>query len=304
MNFKKYISGFTFLLITNFFCSTLQAQHSGNIVYRNTDNYYEIFSNKSVRKFAITDSDMQVSVSVLLNQRADKFMITFGVSQEAKTPKMALAAINERITKFTSQFKQYGISKENVFVDFISQTKLYDFQKTDKATNTYEQLEKGFLIKKNVIVSVNKNELIEQLIAEASESEIYDIVKVEYQNNDMEAIYANLLKEANNIIAKKQSDYVQRYNPRIIGRPVVSDKFYYSFPNDQYKQYEAAESSSLEGDYNSYYMKKIARKNKTAYYDGINYAGFDKVINNADPEPCIQYVLTLSVGYALEKQVR
>lgn len=279
-----------------------QAQHSGNMVYRNSPDYYDIFSNKGIRKFSSTENNLDMYVSILLNQKPDKYVITLGVNQEATTPKLCLSKINERISKLTTQLKLMGVSKDNIFIDFISQVKIYDFEKDEKNAHVYQQLEKGFEIKKNVIIQVNKNDQIEEVIAQASESEIYDIVKVECLNNDMEAIYAKLLNEAKQIIEKKQVDYIQKFSPKILGLPTAEDKFYYSFPKDQYKQYEASESGQLDrDDYNSYYLRKIARKNKTAYYDGLNYSGFDKVINNADPEPCIQYVLMLNVRYTLEK---
>ncbi len=302
-NYPGKIKLLAFLLQTCFVCITM-AQHSGNIVYRDTEYYDQVFNNRSVQKFYISDTDMQISVSVLLNQKPDKYVVTLGVNQEAKTPKLALAGVNARISKFISQLKQYGVNKENIFVDFISQTKVYDFDKVATEKNSYEQLEKGFEIKKNVIIQLSRNDQIEQIISEASESEIYDIVKVEYLNNDMEAIYAKLLDEAKMIGEKKQMNYIQKFSPRIVGLPSASDRFYYSFPKDQYKQYEAAESSSLVNyGYNDYNVRKIARKNHTSYYDGLNYSGFDKVINNGDPEPCIQYVLTLNVRYALQKSL-
>jgi len=48
-------------------------------------------------------------------------------------------------------------------------------------------------------------------------------------------------------------------------------------------------------------VKKEERKAKTYFYEGINYSGFDKVINNANPEIGIQYILNLSVKYDLKK---
>jgi len=302
MALKKYICRFALSLIILSCCISLQAQHSGNIIYRNSTDYFEIFNNRGIRKFSATPTSLEMSVSILLNQKADKYVITLGVSQEDKTPKLCLSRINARIAKFVAQIKQFGINKENIFMDFISQVKIYDFEKDEKNTNVYQQLEKGFEIKKNVIIQLSRNEQIEQVIAEASESEIYDIVKVEYINNDMEKIYSKLLQEAKDIISRKQADYIQKFSPTIIGTPTADDKFYYSFPKDQYKQYEAAETAGLDRySYNDYTIKKIARKNRTAYYDGMNYSGFDKVINNADPEPCIQYALVLSVRYELGK---
>jgi hypothetical protein len=49
------------------------------------------------------------------------------------------------------------------------------------------------------------------------------------------------------------------------------------------------------------YVKKLERKSKTFYYEGVDYSGFDKVINHANPTVGIQYIFNLSVKYKLKK---
>ena len=69
--------------------------------------------------------------------------------------------------------------------------------------------------------------------------------------------------------------------------------------------YQAFESAEIETNYNNrnQYLKKIARKNKTFYYDGISSAGFDKVINPNQTEVGIQYVLTLTMTYKIDTSI-
>lgn len=58
----------------------------------------------------------------------------------------------------------------------------------------------------------------------------------------------------------------------------------------------------MKGNYNSdNYLKKLERKGKTYYYEGINYAGYDRIINDRSSEIGIQYMLNLSVKYDLKK---
>lgn len=79
----------------------------------------------------------------------------------------------------------------------------------------------------------------------------------------------------------------------------------YIFPASQYQQYSAYESSDFDlmrGYYNNDLMiKKLERKSKTFYYEGISYNGFDKIINNQDPEIGIQYIMNISVKYDFKK---
>jgi len=48
-------------------------------------------------------------------------------------------------------------------------------------------------------------------------------------------------------------------------------------------------------------IKKLERKGKTFYYEGIPYNGFDRIINNQDPEIGIQYIMNISVKYDFKK---
>ena len=89
--------------------------------------------------------------------------------------------------------KTLGIKKENVYIDFISQTKIYDFEVSGLNS---EQVDKGFEIKKNIIITTSNVNSLEKLIALASDFEIHDIIKVEYFNNDTNAIHNSLFDEA------------------------------------------------------------------------------------------------------------
>lgn len=293
-----------FLILTSFL-SVSKAQVGGNHIYRDKNNYDHTapknlpeFNNSN--SYFTNDSTLVVSVKVLMNKTADHYKITLGLNEEAATPKIAIENINKRINGFIKKISSMGIKNDDIFVDFISQTKIYDYDIHKDAQVTIQKMD-GFETKKNIIITVNKHSMIEKLISEASDFQIYDIIKVDYISNDIDKIQENLLQEAYAVFDKKKDNYFKLFKKEIIGTPTATAGFTYIFPKNQYQNYSALESASVTYGYDTRYIKKEERKSKTFYYDGIDSTGFDKVINNSDPEVGIQYIMSLSVKYDLKK---
>ncbi|RLJ31628.1 uncharacterized protein DUF541 [Chryseobacterium sp. 7] len=299
---KKQALGF--LLIMASFLSLSKAQVGGNQIYRDKNNDYTPLRNlpefNNSNSYFTNDSTLVVSVKVLMNKTADRYKLTLGLNEEATTPKVAIENINRRINGFIKRISSMGIKNDDIFVDFISQTKIYDYD-INKDTQVTIQKMDGFETKKNIIITVNKHSMIEKLISEASDFQIYDIIKVDYISNDIDKIQEDLLKEAYAVFDKKKENYFSLFKKEIIGKPTATSGFTYIFPKTQYQNYTALESASVTYGYDTRYIKKEERKLKTFYYDGTDYTGFDKVINNSDPEVGIQYIMNLSVKYDLKK---
>lgn len=284
---------------------SVSAQISGNQVYGknnyNGNNYnQESLPNNS--KVSINDNVLSVSVKILLNKKADGFVMTLGLNEEDETVAGCSKKITARITGFIEKMKSLGVKKENVYIDFISQTKIYDFEVNGMNS---EQIEKGFEIKKNIIVSTSNVNSLEKIIALASDFEIHDVIKVEYYNNETDAIHNSLFDEALVLAEAKKIRYMKAFGKRIIGTPTATEEFATIFPKTQYNTYQAFETAEIQTNYNnrSPYLKKIARKNKTFYYDGISSAGFDKVINPNQTEVGIQYVMTITMHYKIDTSI-
>ena len=284
---------------------SVSAQISGNQVYGknnyNGNNYnQETLPNNS--KVSINDNVLSVSVKILLNKKADGFVMTLGLNEEDETVAGCSKKITARITGFIEKMKSLGVKKENVYIDFISQTKIYDFEVNGMNS---EQIEKGFEIKKNIIVSTSNVTSLEKIIALASDFEIHDVIKVEYYNNETDAIHNSLFDEALVLAEAKKIRYMKAFGKRIIGTPTATEEFATVFPKTQYNTYQAFETAEIQTNYNnrSPYLKKIARKNKTFYYDGISSAGFDKVINPNQTEVGIQYIMTITMHYKIDTSI-
>ena len=285
--------------------SVAQAQISGNQVYGNNrynENNYNQNGLPNNTVVSINDNHLTVTVKMLLNKKADGFVITLGLNQEDETVSGCSKKINTRIDGFLDKIKALGIKKDNCYIDFISQTKIYDFNVN---LETAQQIDKGFEIKKNIIITTSNANSLEKLIAIASDFEIHDIIKVDYFNNDTNAIHNSLFDEALVLAEAKKIRYMKSFGKRIIGTPTATEEFATVFPKTQYKMYQAFESAEIETNQNNrnQFLKKIARKNKTFYYDGISAAGFDKVINPNQTEVGIQYVLTLTMTYKIDTSI-
>jgi len=278
--------------------NAVYSQISGNALYNNNTKYNEYRGNQNGNGFTLTDGNLSFKVTVLMNKKADKFIITLGLNEEATTIESCNSKINERIKNFTAKLTKSLSKKEELYVDFISQTKIYDY---DVSTNKAEQFEKGFEIKKNIIISTNSLKNIDSIIEIASEFKIYDIIKVDYLSDNSTEIYDSLFTEALKIAEIKKDNYLKSFHKKSIGNPTATDDFAVTTPISQYKNYKAYESSEFESySNNSNVLKKIARKNSTFYYDGISQSGIDKVINNSTPEVGIQFLLTLTINYKLD----
>lgn len=285
--------------------SISQAQISGNQIYGNNSyngNNYNQSNLPNNAVVSINDNHLTVTVKLLQNKKADGFVITLGLNEEDETVSGCSKKINARIDGYLDKIKTLGIKKENVYIDFISQTKIYDFEVSGLNS---EQVDKGFEIKKNIIITTSNVNSLEKLIALASDFEIHDVIKVDYFNSDTNAIHNALFDEALVLAEEKKIRYMKSFGKRIVGTPNATEEFATVFPETQYKTYQAFETAEIQTNYNnrSPYLKKIARKNKTFYYDGIFSAGFDKVINPNQTEVGIQYVLTLTMTYKIDTSI-
>ena len=285
------------------------AQIGGNQVYANShssNNSYNYLSTKNgggtVSSIQSTDHLLTITSSVLLHQVADRYLLTVGLNQEAETVLACNTAINKRITEVLNGLKKLGIKTEDTYVDFVTQTKVYDYE---VGQSEARQLERGFEIKKNINIHFEDILLMDQIVEICASEEIYDIINIEYLIDDINSVYERLFEEAM-AVAEARKKTFEKYGSRSLSSKyrVVSDNFRSVFPKTQYKQYEAKESSDLNiyQSNNRYanYVRKEARKNRTFYYEGLSTGNFDKVIGMRNPQIGVQHALTLTVEYQLQ----
>ena len=291
-----------FLTLIVLISISASAQISGNQIYGDNNDYYNNRRGNSTPQPSISASGDQFTIStrILMNIKPDVLVVTLGLNQESKTVKGCNEGIKKRIDGFIKEVKSLGVKEADVYTDFISQTRIYDYEVGEtKAV----QKETGFEVKKNVIVRLSNVKAYNRLTDIASDFAIYDIVKAEYINEDVDALYARLFDEAVKSIDAKKQKYVKAFKAVLSDDfNIIQDSYYSVQPRTQYQKYSAFETSDLsyiEGD--RQYVKKEARKAKTFYYQGIDTSSFDKVINPSDPEVCLQYVVEMKIVYHIKK---
>lgn len=278
------------IIISLMIFSNLNAQIGGNQVYENKSINYNrnAVETKSIYS---TDSTLFVTSKVFLNKSAEFYIITVGVNSIAKTVIEANQITNRKIENVIDKIKKLGITKGDIYIDFISETKMYDHTITDREIIEYFD---GFSIRKNLIIKTSKLSDIDKIVDYCSEQEIYDIVKVDYRSEDLEKINKELFDEALNISKTKIKRFSDNSSIQLSDNyRIVSESFKIYFPKSLYKQYnEAFETSAVYSS--GYQIKKEVRKERTFYYDGIETEiGVDKIIDKISPIVGIQYVMEL-----------
>ena len=294
----KTKSIFLFLILFGIFYTT-NAQVSGNRAYGNQSYNSNSTTINPKRTIYTTDTSLVISAKILLNQEADIYLVSVGLNQEEKTVKECNEKINERIQKLIQSLEVLGIQESDVYVDFISQTKIYDYE---VGNTTARQFEKGFEIKKNLILRMKNIDQLDELLNLCAAQEVYDIIKVDYINEDVESTYLKMYEEALKFIEQRKKLYLRATPLELSGASTIaSESFYSVYPNSQYKKYQAFETANLnvKNAYNrsDTYVQKEARKNRTFYYDGLNHSGFDRILNITNTKIGIQYVFELRMIY-------
>ncbi|AWH83771.1 hypothetical protein HYN59_00975 [Flavobacterium album] len=283
-------------------CINATAQISGNQAYNENNNYYGGGRQNQTPQNSISASGDQFTIStrVLMNVRPDVLVVTLGINHESKTVKGCNEGIKKRIDGFVKEARSLGVKESDIYIDFISQTRIYDYEVGETRA---VQKETGFEVKKNIIVRLTNVKAFNQLTDIASEFAIYDIVKAEYINENVDALYAKLFDEAVKSIDNKKQKYVKAFKATLSDDfNIIQDSYYSVQPRTQYQKYSAFESSEVNYVTNDQqYVRKEARKAKTFYYQGIDTSSFDKVINPSDPEVCLQYVVEMKIVYHIKK---
>ncbi|MDB5349860.1 MAG: hypothetical protein JWN86_1107 [Planctomycetota bacterium] len=246
-----------------------------------------------------TGTTMFVDASVLMNVRADEFVAIFGVAQDGTTVAECNQKMDATIEEFTAALKAMGIGGADVDVDFAAQNKIYGFQVVGDLAK--ESLV-GFELKKNIAIHYKDKRLLDKLVITASRSRIYDLIKVDYLVNDIEAVQDKLMEEAARIIKKKAAR-----NEKLLGitlRPipqVFAEKTSVYSPTEMYDSYVAQETEDIDRDqYRSKHIVQGARKGRTFFFNPLKADGFDAVIHPVVVEPVVQFTLYLKLKYEID----
>ena len=283
------------------------AQASGNVGYSQSGSGRARAEANERGKRAVQKDDQPpnatsvfVEASVLMNVKADEYVAVFGLLQECVTVAECNQKMDATVAEFRAGLKRLGVGDADTYVDFASQNKIYGFE---MAANVAREKLVGFELKKNIAVHYRDRDMLDRLTVLASQSKIYDLIKVDYVVRDTAAVQARLMEEAAKVVERKAARYQLLLGVRL--RPpaqVYAERPSTYYPTEMYDSYTAFESEEVsEGSIRQRYTVQNARKSRTFFFNPLDADGFDSVVNPVVIEPVVQFTLYLKVRYETEQ---
>lgn len=307
------------LLALFFTVSALMAQGAGNWMYQSksvkNDDYklnsyleYDENTNAAYQQSiyynysTANDTVIYLDVKALMNVKADSYIMILGLSQISENLETCFDLTDQRIASFLTEA---GISEQDVYVDFISQTPIFAREKEKKIfSKKYVEVPKGYEIKKNIHIRYNDRKLADRYLKLAAKNEIYDIIRVDYIVNDHKAVYETLRNECIGLLNKYLTDF---------------SKMGYTFEAD-YKSLEETNSCtypiSCYSSFSSYmpsnYQPLVGNatdvtlvnpnENINIFYSKLPYNSYDIIINGDMVEPAVQFSQYIKLKIVLKKK--
>jgi hypothetical protein len=290
------------LAVCLLFVSSAFAQEAGNRVYGNRGNTDQPVQRRlpnmpktTVDSVSIDPANQTIThyqyidAKILTTVEAREYTVVFGLAQEAATIPEANRKLEKQINDFRQGLSALGITTADTYVDFITQNRVYDY--TVKGSTAREKVS-GFQIKENFIIRYKDRSLLEKIVSLAAQSEIFDLVKVDYVVGDLTTVKAQMLNEAARIIKAKEADF-SKLGVKLVPITVSLEQFDVFQPFEAYNSYKAFEA----GEVDSVYRTVEKRKNSTFYFDPLPEGTFDAVVKSIGTTPEVQCTYYLRLKY-------
>jgi hypothetical protein len=284
------------------FTTSVWAQASGNERYnelnRVAGNSYKTpaMLNDNAPQAVIQSNDFaDITISVLYNAKPDHLVAIFNFVQIGENINEMNSLSNERIKGFQDGLFKLGIKPEQIFIDMVSFVPMYEVEVEKKLfSKNYSEVPKGFELQKNIHISFQDENKLNEIVTVASLYEIYDLVKVDYVVNDNAKIYAQMQESAQFLASAKMERY-KKMGVVFNNRRLMSENKQVHQPNTRYASYQAYSLHSIEGKKKGSVTVNQMRKPVSLYYNKVSENAFDLVINPLVLNPVVQYAYTLTV---------
>lgn len=285
------------------FASGAFAQESGNRVYGNSGNNNDqqvkrrmpVLPKSTVDSVSVDAANQTIThyqyidAKVITTVDAKEYIAVFGLAQEAATVPEANRKLEKQINDFRQGLSALGIAANDVYVDFITQNRVYDY--TVKGSTAREKVS-GFQIKENFIIRYRDRKLLDKIVALAAQNDIFDLVKVDYVVGDLTQIKSQLFNEAIKIIKAKETDF-GKVGVKLTPITVSLEQFDIFQPFEAYNSYKAFEA----GEVDNVYRTVEKRKNSTFYFEPLPEGIFDAVVKPIGTTPEVQCTYYLRLKY-------
>lgn len=280
------------------------AQVRGNSYYNNTQAQAD---RSTTRAMNFNDTELTVEIYGILNALPDSYTAIFSIVQVADSAAATEQLMNARIESFISGLKETGIAENSIAVDMISCVPKYDFEAQSKVySKTFNEVPAGFELQKNIFVTYTKSAMLNAILAKAATVEIYDLVKVEYFVNDIDK-KSDMLRERCLLSLKAKIKSCELLGFRLDTlRKAFSENNTSVYPGNRYASYQAFSRPSMEAAKKKAIFggqSKVNEQGKinTAYYNKVEYDGYDVVINPVVTEPVVQFTYNVTMKYFLKE---
>jgi uncharacterized protein YggE len=246
-----------------------------------------------------------IKADVMMNVKASSYVAILSITQAGESIMETDSLMDIRLNNVFDELRVAGIPLDNTHVDFISMLPTYEFEMTEKRySKTLNEVPTGFEMKKNIHVKFTDHDRVNDLISAAARAEIYDLVKIDYNVANMDQIYTDLRKKAEEIIQTKTESYKRMgFNLEAQNYGTTQGSVY---PMERYVKYTAANtgipkvySKKASKDKEKPIEYNYAEKNKTVYYERVPYGQFDVVLNADMVEPTVQFYYSMNVNYRI-----
>ena len=111
-----------------------RGQVSGNLAYSESGSKARAEQRERTKRVLPeterppTGTSMFVDADVLMNVKADEFVAVFGIAQEGETVAECSQKMEIVVKEFTDALKTMKIGEDDLFLDFVTQTKIYGFE--------------------------------------------------------------------------------------------------------------------------------------------------------------------------------
>jgi hypothetical protein len=303
----------SFLLLISLFVSQAFGQIS-------VDNYRQIeFNNWSSNQAQIkhqlnqlkaqwaTGNDVTMDINLLMNVEATSYAAIFNVRQIAKTSLEVNTLLNSRIETFKKALSEAGITDNNIIVEIISQVPIYGLKTSKKLfSKSQNEVPIGFELHKNITIIFERYDALNDIVFEASKSEIYDLVKVDYFAENPFQYYDTMRQILTSHLDKLEKRYDEVGVDLDSFDRKLSEKTSAVYPIARYTPYSGLTRMSYDellgkNQELSAPIKTIV--SPSMYYDYLPFNNFDIILHPKVVKPSIQYTMNMKIRFTQKPQV-
>ncbi len=274
------------------------AQAKGNYDYRELSNVHFMHPTQSAVMAALAvlprQGEVEFRIRGLSNVTADSYLAIFTMTQVGTSQREADELMGTKIDAVRAGLNAAG-AKAELFVDMISFLPIYETDAVKRifSKTTYNEIPAGFELKKNLHFRYHDPKVLELLVTICAQSEIYDLVRVDYFIDDMEKKKAELMAKGEALLKARMARHKLLMNENFDDKDrQLAEGFAVYYPVEQYRTYTTYHSTTL----NKFSGETKAEQMTTAQFFLPKMSkDYDFVVNNSMLEPVIQIEYELAM---------